>query len=105
MNHADRHALVPVIAEQLGLPPVPADWSGSDAVWPLLERMREDGAVVLIKLDGGRTTGKSGAYTCLASGGLLDEDHTVRTDSRSLEDGLAFVVVGYARDGWRLEGL
>jgi hypothetical protein len=105
MDPADLHALVPVIAEQLALPAVPADWGGCDAVWPLLERMRQDGAVVLVKLDGGRTTGKTGAYTVLASGGLLDEEHTVRTDSRSLEAGLAWVIVGYARDGWKLDGL
>ena len=87
------------VAICLGLPALPEDWTGCDAVWPLLERMREEGAVVLVKLDGERGPGDNGAYTVLASGGGLDGDF-VRIDSAVLEEGLATVILGYAEKCW-----
>lgn len=91
---------VQAIASALGLPPAPADWTGCDAVLPLLERMRADGAVVVVKLDGERTQpGDNGPYTVLASGRPLAGDF-LRTDADSLEDALAYVIVEYAKRCW-----
>jgi len=74
---------------------IPEDWSGCDPVWPLIERVREEGAVFLIKLDGVRTEpGDGGPYTVLCSGGQLGEDY-LRGDFHSLEAGLASVLIGY----------
>ena len=89
------------IAAELGLPEVPENWSGIDAVWPLLERMRSDGATVLVKIDGERGPGDSGPYTAHVSRGRLG-DGWVRTDEHSLEAALTHVIVRYAADGWGL---
>jgi hypothetical protein len=83
------------IARDLGMHTVPDDWSGIDPVVPLIERMRQDGAIVLIKFDGERTgPGDSGSYTFAVSGGRLGDDY-VRIDSGSIETGLAYIIAGY----------
>lgn len=75
-------------------------WSGPGPVWPLLERMRRDGAVVVVKLDGGRGSPEdNGPYTVLASGGPLDGAH-IRTDAETVEAALSYVIVEYARRVW-----
>lgn len=91
--------LIPMVASYLGLSPVSAQWRGIDAVLPILERMRSDGAIVLIKLDGGRGPSDGGPYTVLASGGPLKGDF-VRADVSSIEHGIAKVIVEYARRCW-----
>ena len=88
------------VAERLGFAFPGENWSGVDAVWPLLERMREEGAVVLVKLDGERTRpSDAGPYTALASGGPL-EDAPLRTDARAVEEALAYVICHYAEKCW-----
>ena len=63
-------AHISVIAAQLGLPKVPANWRGVDVVLPLLERIRAESGVVLVKLDGERTgPDDNGSYTAVVSGG------------------------------------
>lgn len=87
------------IASHIGLN-VPYGWTGVDAVWPLLERMRREGAVVLVKLDGERTgPDDAGPYTVLASRGPLGEDG-IRTDSATVEEGLIYVISRYASRAW-----
>jgi hypothetical protein len=86
---------VQVIAALLGEPVPPEDWSGVDAVLPLLERMRSEGAVLLIKLDGERT---SRPYTVFVSGGPLRD--SVRLDANTLDEGLAHVLGHYAAQCW-----
>lgn len=78
---------------------LPPDWRGCDPVWPLLERMRSEGAVVLIKIDGQRRTG---AYTAVATGPGLES--SVRADASVLEEALADLIVRYAQLHWRAEG-
>lgn len=87
------------IAAELGLPEVPEDWSGIDAVLPLLERMRAEGASVLVKFDGGRGPGDNGPYTAVVLEGKLGS-RSVRTDEDNLEAALSHVIVRYAADGW-----
>ena len=97
----DESALVPAVAKHLGLGEIEDRWRGVDAVLPLLDRMREDGAVVIIKLDGERAGRKnSGQYTMLVSGKPLNGD-LVRADTVTLEEGLARVIVEYARKCWQ----
>ena len=81
---------------------IPEDWRGVDAVWPLLERMRADGAIVLVKLDGARTgPHDGGAYTVLASGAPLAGE-PIRTDAATVEAALAFVIARYASRAWNV---
>lgn len=91
--------IVPDIASFLGLAPAGENWSGVDPVLPLLERMRAETAVVVLKLDGERGPDDNGAYTVIASGGPLGEDF-VRVDADTLEDALAYVIVRYAINVW-----
>lgn len=93
------------IAAQLGMPPVAADWQGIDAVLPMLERMRREGAVVLVKLDGERTGDEdNGPYTVLISGRPLAGE-TIRTDAHLLEEALAYVICRYAARVWSVSML
>lgn len=81
------------IAARLGVP-APGG-QGVDQFWPFLERMRRDGAVALLKLDGERREpGDTGPYTALVSGGPLHGEH-FRTDAHTAEEALAFIIVRY----------
>jgi hypothetical protein len=98
-NH-DR-AIIVAIGESFGIT-IPQNWSGCDAVWPLIERMQFDGAVVLIKLDGERTSDEdNGPYTVVVSGKSLED--SIRIDTFSIDAGLAFVITEYARQVWGLK--
>lgn len=88
------------IAQSLGVSPVPEDWHGIDAVLHLLERMRQDGAIVIIKLDGGRVEGRdNGPYTFVVSNGPLRDDY-IRLDTDSIDAGLAYVISEFDRKVW-----
>jgi hypothetical protein len=88
---------------RLGLEPIPEDWSGVDPVLPLLERMREEGAVVMVKWDGERTApgNTGGPYTVLVSGARLAGEY-LRADTHSLEEALARVLFEYAVRYWEV---
>lgn len=67
------------------------DWNSIGSVWPLLEKMMDLGSVVLVKLDGKRTSRR---YTILAMGGPLG-DENIRGDFLTLEDGLCYLIGNY----------
>ena len=96
MNAVSYKALLPEVAFWIGLASFPTDWSGVDIVLPLLERMRQEGAVVLFKLDGERT---ARPYTAVVSGPIMQGDF-FRTDASSLEEALAYIIVHYAHLRW-----
>ncbi|PQO46758.1 hypothetical protein [Blastopirellula marina] len=95
-NLPARKAEVADLALRIGVTAIDADWTGCDAVWPILERIRSEGAVVVIKLDGERRSRK---YTVVISGEPLGEDF-FRTDTASLEEGLAAGILFYAERRW-----
>lgn len=98
MNRTELVVHVSRIASHLGVQTAP-DWSGLDAVWPLLEKMKDEGAVVLLKLDGERTEDDdNGQYTALASGPPLQR--AIRTDADSMEEAVSFVICHYAARFW-----
>ena len=102
MNDAMARSLVAKAYAQLGEGSLDENWSGVDAVLPLLERMRAEGAIVLLKLDGERRLPTdAGPYTVHVSGGPLQGDFH-RTDSRTLEQGLARIIALYGRRCWGL---
>lgn len=74
--------------------PLPTEIHGVDLFLPLLERMRVEGAVFLLKLDGERTgPDDAGPYTVAVSQGRCREP--IRMDADHLEDALAYAVVTY----------
>ena len=90
------------IITELGLASVKPDWSGCDAVWKALEEMANEGATVLVKIDGQRTgPDDNGRYTVLVSGGPLGSEDFFRTDTHALEEGLSKAILYYADKCWR----
>lgn len=90
---------VTTIAAHIGLD-VPPDWHGVDAVWSLLEKMRGEGAIVIVKLDGERRApDDTGPYTVLASGAPLGGD-AIRIDARTIEEALIYLICRYASRVW-----
>ena len=95
----DQREAVCRIARKLSIEIEPF-WKGVGPVWPLLERMRSEGAVVLIKLDGERVQpSDTGPYTALVFGNPL-QDERIRTDAETIESALSYVIVEYARRVW-----
>jgi hypothetical protein len=75
-------------------------WRGVDDFLPLLERMRAEGAVVVLKLDGKRTgPDDSPPYTVVISGGGLADDF-VTVEGASVQDALARATLEYAERAW-----
>jgi hypothetical protein len=99
MEDIERQAIA-LVAQHIGIGGIPFDWSGIDAVLPLLERMRIEGAVVLLKLDGERRgPADSPPYTVAVLGSRMNDD-PIRYDTTSLEQGLTRIIVEYARRFW-----
>ena len=73
----------------------PGDGPGIDACWPLLLAMADEGALVLLKLDGERGPGDTGRYTGVISGGGLGSGGG-RVDRDSIQDCLAWIIETYA---------
>jgi hypothetical protein len=99
----DEHPYQQLVAKafaSVGMPPPPEDWRGVDPMLPLLERIRQEGAVVVIKLDGERrATDDNGPYTVIVSGAPLAGSY-LRAEMHSLEESLAKVVFEYAVRCW-----
>lgn len=94
-------ASVVEVAKRLGLPLVQAGWTGCDSVWPILEQMANEGAVVVVKIDGQRTNrDHNGKYTVVLSGEPLKEDF-FHVDTATLEEGIARAIFFYAEHCWR----
>jgi hypothetical protein len=71
-----------------------------DICVPYVEKIKSEGAGVLIKVDGQRGPGDNGPFTAAIRGGLLNDDF-IRIDADSLAEAVAYVVVEYARRCWR----
>lgn len=91
--------LVAKVFESVGAGPFQKELVELDRFLPLLERMRLEGAVVVLKFDGERGPGDNGPYTALVSGKVLKGDF-FRTDADTLEEALAYIIVNYARKQW-----
>lgn len=92
---------IAAISAEIGGAAIPDDWSGLDAVRPLLERIMKEGATVLIKWDGERRP-EAGEhpYTAIVQSGPLGSDF-YRTDAPTLEDALCYILGNYADRTWR----
>ncbi|MCW1887378.1 hypothetical protein OKA04_21755 [Luteolibacter flavescens] len=87
------------ILSQLGLG---HDRQSEDAIgWQLLDQMRAEGSVVLVKLDGERTLDP---YTLVISGGPLGENY-FRKDGSSINELIAEGANFYDGLIWRGEAL
>ena len=92
-----------LIATKLGLPEIPISWEGIDYVVPILEKIKNEGGVIIIKFDGERNAKEdNGSYTIMMSDSKIS-DGFFRIDSTSLEDGLAEVIVMYADQVWGMK--
>ena len=71
---------------------------GIDSFFQVMNEIRKDSGVIIIKLDGER---EENIYTFLASGKNLGEEGSIRLDTSDLEGGLSYVCVEYARIAWK----
>ncbi|MBK8252955.1 MAG: hypothetical protein IPK82_09830 [Polyangiaceae bacterium] len=94
--------LVPIVMGKIGSPAISDSWSGIDALLPLLERIRSEGGVVIIKFDGERNNDEGDFYTAAIVGQQMNGE-SIRIDAPTLEDALAFVIVAYARRFWNFD--
>lgn len=85
------------LSSELDIPELSEDWSGIDAILPLVERMRAEGAVVVVKWDGAREA--HDAVSVIASRGGLG-DGFLRSDTATLEEAMAGILVAYAKKVW-----
>jgi len=95
MKRYNKQDIASMLADVLSIN-ISADWYGVDPVMPALEKMRADGSVLLIKLDGERA---QHWYTVVVKGGLLGEE-AFRTDADTLEEALCYVIGNYAQTVW-----
>jgi hypothetical protein len=79
---------------------IPDEGIGLSTVLILLEEIRSDGAIVVIKLDG--TPQASQPYVVIVTSGPLHEDH-VKSAAPDLEQALASAIVNYARRCWQVQ--
>ena len=93
------NALIQQVARARGIN-LPDEWSGLSSVLPLLEEIRSDGAIVVIKLDG--TPQASQPYVVIVTSGPLHEDY-VKSAAPDLEQALGSAIVNYARRCWQVE--
>jgi len=94
-----KQELVQVSAE-CGWNEISTDWHGVDIVWPLLEKIRQEGSVFILKVDGERIgQHANGPFTTAITGGPLQEEG-IRIDCHRLEDALAYSIVEFARKVW-----
>lgn len=90
-----------LLLAELGIDDVSPNWIGCDPVWKAFEKMRAEGAVVVIKLDGERMQANdNGRYTVVVSGPPLG-DNFFRIDCNVLEEGLAKAIIHYAAVCWK----
>ncbi len=102
MNRKFKENVVPEIARARGLEDIGPDWDLA-SVWPLLEQVREDGAVLLLKLDGQRS--RNPCTAVLSGGRLPPENDVIHVDSSSMERAVAFVLGNYGLRAWNLSQL
>lgn len=77
------------------------DWQIWEGLWPALEAMADEGAIIVVKLDGGRTRDEfPKRYTVIVSGGRLG-DEFYREDTSDLEGALCEAVIFYAEKVWK----
>lgn len=85
------------IFREKGLVPIPDAWSGVDVLLPLINLAVEDGAVIVLKFDGGRTLDEGRHSAIISYDGARGP---VRLDAESIEEVVAHVISVFARDVW-----
>ncbi|WP_027708442.1 hypothetical protein [Zooshikella ganghwensis] len=91
------------IASNLGISCIDDNWTGIDSILPLIEKIREDGAIFIIKFDGERNDpSDNGKYSFLIFGRPLN-DINIKTDANTLDEGLIYVIGKYADTVWDIE--
>lgn len=90
------------IAAHFNINGIGSNWTGVDEIMPLIEMIRKDGAVFIVKIDGERDPVEdSGPYSVMAFGKPVG-DMPINVDAYNLDDGLAYVIVKYAESVWGL---
>jgi hypothetical protein len=90
------------IASAMGVE-VSLDWTGIDSVWPILEKMKSDGSVIIIDMQGHAVNdAKPAEYVASALGRLLGND-PIRVSSPVLQQAATELIVQYASRVWGIQ--
>lgn len=77
-----------MLVKRLGMNDDEMKFSQFGLFFSILEKIKKNGAVIVVKLDGQRTNEEdTGSYTSVISGGALGENF-IRIDDESLENAL-----------------
>lgn len=101
MNLSEAKEAASRLLSEFDIATVSPDWSGCGPIWDAFEQMANEGATVVIKIDGQRKfVDDNGKYTVIVSGGPLN-DEFFRSDCHDLDEGLSQAILHYARHCWR----
>lgn len=83
------------IAKDVGIS-ISKSWPGMSEIWPLIEKMKNEGATIVLKLDGQRIpeNGDNGQYTIIAQNGPLG-DSMIRGNFEDVDEALCHLIVNY----------
>ncbi|GCE14140.1 hypothetical protein [Tengunoibacter tsumagoiensis] len=99
MDSAVYKSIAAKIARDLEMAPVESDILVIERFLPVIEKMRREGAVILLEWDGERGQGDNGVYTAVVSGKTLKGEH-FRIDADTIEEALSYIIVNYAMIKW-----
>ncbi len=84
------------VLEHIG---VPSEVAGIAAYILFFERVRAEGGVAILKLDGQRGPGDNGPYTVVITSERLRHGH-VRRDAETLDGAMDFCIATYGYEVW-----
>jgi len=95
--------IVSQIMENMEFSTIYENWSGIDIVLPLIEKIRHEGAIFILKFDGERVEkDDNGPYTFIVFGKPLGNER-IHVDANTLEEGLIHVIGHYAESVWKMK--
>ena len=84
------------ISENIGIEASDVDGHCWSVLVPLIFKLQSEGASLLIKSDGERS---SNIFTVMIEGGMLGEDY-LRCETDNLSEGVSQLISGYAKECW-----
>lgn len=102
MELPDYQDLIPMVALTRNLNIPPRNLSGLDVFVPFLEAMREEGAVINLRIYGEQSDNEREPYRVLISR-LPVGNESLSVVASSIEEALSYIIVEYARRCWHFE--
>lgn len=88
------------LAKFVGLKYSVSDLKGFDCFLPIIDKIKADSSVVILKIDGERN---EDIYTFIISSQRFSDGEYIRMETSDFEVGLSFICVEYAKKMWGVE--